>query len=94
MAETSTIAAVDACCRGGVTLDSVTADLLRVAERSEAQDSASGLSVARAAYAEIARLNAVAAPSTTDGQPAFRVIAGEPLSEAQWTARFTPVDQP
>lgn len=66
-----------------ISVASVTESLLRIAKKAEALSDSPGLSVARAAHMDAAKLNGLVIEKV-DAKVQNSAVAAEPVSEAQW----------
>ncbi|WP_428031820.1 terminase small subunit [Ancylobacter sp.] len=71
------------------TVEDITARLYRIADAAEAIKEASGLSVARAALMDIAKLNGLVVDKTENRTFTYEVT-DKPLSEEEWEKEFCP----
>lgn len=71
------------------TVEDITARLYRIADAAEAIREASGLSVARAALMDIAKLNGLVVDKAENRTFTYDV-SDKPLSEEEWEREFSP----
>lgn len=78
--------------RAEISVASITADLLRIAEKSEKLGEAPGLSVARAAMMDAAKLNGLIVDrSESQNTNVSYVVSGEPVDDVEeWAAQHGP----
>ena len=73
--------------RAEITLADVTANLKRIAEAAEEEGGAPGLSVARAAWMDVAKLNGLVVDKS-ENVNIHHDISDNPMSEDEWTAEY------
>lgn len=73
--------------RAEITLADVTANLKRIAEAAEQEGGAPGLSVARAAWMDVAKLNGLVVDKS-ENVNVVHTISDKPMSEDEWIAEY------
>jgi len=73
--------------RAEITLADVTENLKRIATAAEAEGGAPGLSVARAAWMDVAKLNGLVVDKS-ESVSITHTISAEPMSEGEWAADY------
>lgn len=73
--------------RSEMTLAEVTESLRRIAAAAETEGGAPGLSVARAAWMDVAKLNGLVVDKS-ESVNIVHTISDEPMSEAEWVAAY------
>lgn len=73
--------------RAEITLADVTANLKRIAEAAEKEGGAPGLSVARAPWMDVAKLNGLVVDKS-ENVNIHHEISDKPMSEDEWTAEY------
>ncbi len=73
--------------RSEVTLADVTANLKRIATAAEDEGGAAGLSVARAAWMDVAKLNGLVVDKS-ESVNITHTISDEPMSDEEWAAAY------
>lgn len=73
--------------RAGLTLADVTTNLQRIASAAEKEGGAPGLSVARAAWMDVAKLNGLVVDKS-ENVNVVHTISDKPMSEDEWTAEY------
>lgn len=73
--------------RAEITLADVTENLKRIAAAAEAEGGAPGLSVARAAWMDVAKLNGLVVDKS-ENVSIVHTISAEPMSEEEWAASY------
>ena len=73
--------------RAEITLADVTANLKRIAEAAEEEGGAPGLSVARAAWMDVAKLNGLVVDKSENVNCNY-IISDEPLRDDEWEAKY------
>lgn len=75
--------------RAEITLADVTEHLKRIAAAAEKEGGAPGLSVARAAWMDVAKLNGLVVDKS-ESVSVTHIITDKPMSEEEWAAEYGP----
>lgn len=70
-----------------ITLADVTASLIRIARAAESEGGAAGLSVARAAWMDVAKINGLVVEKS-ESVNIVHTISDDPMSEGEWESAY------
>ncbi|HLH49878.1 MAG TPA: terminase small subunit [Roseiarcus sp.] len=73
--------------RTATTIESITNNLVRIAKGAEAEGGASGLSVARAAWVDVAKINGLIVDKS-EVLSKVHAISAEPMTSEEWAAQY------